>query len=213
MRDTPLFQIRRLVRLHPYVFRETFPPRQVNDIYFDTQDFTSLYNHLDGIFSRQKIRLRWYGNGIGFNESQLEIKRKQGILSSKLIQQVHAPFNLQQQTWSEAQHLLADNLAPMQAEIIAVYRPVLVNWYQREYYESADGAIRLTVDFNHHTYDQRFTDMPNVIFPEPFNDIPLIEVKAQQQEYIRLAETLAAFPVRTCQFSKFLDGMLSIYSE
>jgi len=213
LRDTPLFLIRRWLRLHPDAFRETFPPRQVNNIYFDSHDLICFSNHIDGIYTRQKLRLRWYGKAKNFNASQLEIKRKQGILGSKLIQQVHAPFSLQQQTWSHIQQVLVENLAPMQAEMIAVSRPVLVNWYQREYYESADGAIRLTMDFDHHTCDQRFTDTPNVDFPEPFNDIPLIEVKAHQQHYKRLANTLAAFPVRAEQFSKFLDGMTSIYSE
>ena len=61
--NTPVFQIRRYVNLHPMLFREVYPLRQVNNIYFDTQEYVLLQHHIDGNQYRKKLRLRWYGQG------------------------------------------------------------------------------------------------------------------------------------------------------
>jgi hypothetical protein len=39
-----------------------YPTRQVNSCYFDNYDYLFLYQSLDGIVPRKKIRLRWYND-------------------------------------------------------------------------------------------------------------------------------------------------------
>ena len=49
------------VRSHSAGFREAFPPRRVNSIYFDTYGWSNVDDHLAGVAERCKLRLRWYG--------------------------------------------------------------------------------------------------------------------------------------------------------
>ena len=41
---------------------KTYNNRQVNSIYFDDVDFSSVRDNLAGISQRNKLRLRWYGH-------------------------------------------------------------------------------------------------------------------------------------------------------
>lgn len=63
MRCSPhlLAQARTWIRLHPARLRETYPLRQVNNLYFDTPHLSSFNANQVGISKRQKLRLRWYG--------------------------------------------------------------------------------------------------------------------------------------------------------
>ena len=43
-----------------FIFKEAFPIRRVNSIYFDNSNFDDLNSNLSGISNRSKARLRWY---------------------------------------------------------------------------------------------------------------------------------------------------------
>ena len=77
IRDRNLEDIRGIVALNSAHFSTAYPPRRVNNIYFDTLDFR---NHLDtseGVGIRAKHRVRWYGELAGVVGSPIyEIKLK-----------------------------------------------------------------------------------------------------------------------------------------
>ena len=60
-----------------FFFRDHYPEREVNSIYFD-QNFSSLIENIEGISNREKLRLRWYGDNFKVNSFYIEkkIKRK-----------------------------------------------------------------------------------------------------------------------------------------
>ena len=43
-------------------FKETFPKRRINSLYFDDICYQSVRDNLAGISHRKKTRLRWYGD-------------------------------------------------------------------------------------------------------------------------------------------------------
>ena len=101
------------VRLHPAQWRVTYPPRQVNNIYFDTARYDGLNANLSGAGEREKLRLRWYGLDttlvVGGN---LERKRKQGMAGWKEIVPVEGEFDLAGTTWRALTRDLRTAVAP-----------------------------------------------------------------------------------------------------
>ena len=59
------------------------PSRKVNSIYFDTNNYSSIRQNLDGISEKKKIRVRWYGDKKTITDPILEIKSKKGFEVSK----------------------------------------------------------------------------------------------------------------------------------
>ena len=45
-----------------FIFTELYSARNVNTIYFDDIDYSSISENLSGVRFKQKYRLRWYGN-------------------------------------------------------------------------------------------------------------------------------------------------------
>ena len=72
--------VRAWVQGHPALFVETYPPRQVNNIYLDTFAADDLNTHLSGIGRRQKLRFRWYGEDDTAVRGSLELKCRSGHL-------------------------------------------------------------------------------------------------------------------------------------
>ena len=85
--------------------------------------------------------------------------------------------------------------------------PSLINCYWREYYVSADGETRLTLDSELKAYNQLFYRCPNLHYQiMPQLDAVIIEVKARSNN-ARLSEILAGFPLRVDTYSKYVHAM------
>ena len=66
-----------------FMFTELYSPRNVNTIYFDDIDYSSISENLGGERFKQKYRLRWYGNSEIISKPQFEIKSKIGLVNKK----------------------------------------------------------------------------------------------------------------------------------
>ena len=64
-------------------FRTQFPLRKVNSIYFDTYDYNSIRENLDGVSNKKKIRIRWYGDKNITKNPIIETKSKKGFETKK----------------------------------------------------------------------------------------------------------------------------------
>ena len=71
-----------IISLIPAQFKEIYHERQINNIYFDTINYDSYKANLHGFGSRNKIRVRWYGDMYGQISSVLEIKIPDSLLHS-----------------------------------------------------------------------------------------------------------------------------------
>jgi len=209
----PVYEIRKWVNLHPHGFQNTYPPRRVNNLYFDTIDYTNLQYHLNGYFERSKVRLRWYREDTSFSSSNLEIKSKFGNLGNKATYKIQKEIDLVYFSHGEIIQTISNQMPSEKAFFLINYQPVMINYYQREYFESLQNGIRLTIDYDHFSFDQRFSDKPNITFSEPFHNSPIIEIKAPKDKYKIISSILSSFPTNPYPFSKYLDGMLSILSR
>ena len=141
-------QLQGLVRLHPQLFHEPYPPRHVNNIYFDTPDMDCYRDNVDGVANRCKARVRWYGGLLGpVARPVLEFKIKTGALGRKVsfpLPSLDVGRSLDR--GSLRRLLLSSNLPPEWEERVRVMAPVLMNRYRRRYYVSRDQRYRLTID-------------------------------------------------------------------
>lgn len=199
------------VRMHPAQWRITYPPRQVNNIYFDTARYDGLNANLSGVGEREKLRLRWYGLDtariVGGN---LERKRKQGMAGWKEIVPVAGEFALAGTMWRDLKTSLRSVVATAAAQWLDVFAvPTLINHYRRAYYATPDDAIRLTIDTALYAYDQRAVASPNLTRRAHMDAVIVVELKADPQDadYLRLSDALASFPAPVDRFSKYVRGM------
>lgn len=81
-KDLTVEQIAINLMTSDFFFREHYPQRDINSIYFD-KHFRSLIENVEGISNREKLRLRWYGNHYEINSFYVEKKIKENFLSKK----------------------------------------------------------------------------------------------------------------------------------
>lgn len=205
--SVPIFQAQTWIRSHSEAFSTSYPTRYVNNIYFDTVNLDNLNDHLNGLHNRQKLRCRWYGEQTSTNNFTIEIKEKSGMLGWKSIQPFEKPLRISTMTWSDTMHYLRTHTTGIFRELLAKSSPCLINNYKREYYVSADGDTRLTLDSNIISFNQMFSQNPNISFPiiNSLNAI-VIELKVSEDNQ-HLSRILSGFPLQTERHSKFVDAM------
>lgn len=132
-------------------FSEIFHKRRINNLYLDTLNYRALYDNIEGLSSREKIRVRWYGELLNSSKKILEFKikledvgRKEflplGELKLKSIEEVDSFYN---QIKNKIE--LYDK-SIFFGKCLYALQPAVLNSYEREYFISLDGKIRLTVD-------------------------------------------------------------------
>ena len=202
-----LDEVRSWVYAHSDAFRVRYPPRQVDNIYFDSIERNLKTEHIDGVADRAKVRFRWYGENWIAENGQIEIKVKMGQLGYKKYQPIPTKIDISQLTWREIFVELQKNSANDFASLLDDLEPVLINHYRREYYESMDGVLRVTLDYEMKAFEQSFGFSPNISFEQTLRNDVIIEMKAMKKYHTRIADALAEFPLYCTQNSKYLNGM------
>ena len=197
------FAVEQAVRLHPAGFRKIFPNRQVNNIYFDTPDYQTCRANIEGSNQRKKFRLRWYGKEVQtINNPRFEIKIKHNELGRKEVfpfENTHLK-DLQQLTEKVNQQFSIYNFQ------FSIFKPTLLNTYQRSYFGSSDGKFRITIDWNLQFYPP--------LNQATFQQQPLIEKQVilelkYEEADDRLAESIFQYlPFRQTKSSKYVKGVL-----
>ena len=74
-----------MIKSLPQGFRQIYPDRTINNVYYDTHTQSLFRENLDGVSPRRKVRARWYGE-LQQPEAAVcvEIKRKFGDVGDKL---------------------------------------------------------------------------------------------------------------------------------
>jgi hypothetical protein len=201
------------VRRHPALFREPYPERVVNNLYLDTPDLRHFHDHLNGAAHRLKVRLRWYGAFEGaIAAPRLEFKLRRGTVSGK---EAHAfpGFSLNGQFPREVLEAAwrADTLPEPARLRLRGVQPILGNRYRRRYFCSADGALRLTVDWGLEFLDARGSDGALRPVPTPAAGV-IIELKYPAANTRAAAAVTAFFPFRLVRCSKYVLGVQRLHS-
>lgn len=209
-RATELSRLLSWIRVSQAGFGEAFPTRQVNNIYFDTFDHYAYTENLSGASARSKVRFRWYGSQNEPEKGTLEVKRRRSSVGWKLSYPV-GPIPLEGASWLNVRRALREQL-PDEARVWfdANPQPVLINRYQRRYFLSRDGRVRLTADWNQRVYDERLSPRPNLSRPANLPDTLVVELKFDRADR-KLANRYAqGIPIRLSRNSKYMIGVDSI---
>ena len=191
---------------HSQLFQKAYPSRQVNNIYFDTQDMAFKDAHDQGVFDRFKVRFRWYHKSWNTKKGQLEIKQKYGNLGKKKIFPILADIDLKSQSWEFIHNRIRSELNLETQLLFDTTRPVLINHYQRDYYINAEGIIRITLDKDHKIFDQGVGQKPNISYKLPVRNTLVLEYKTTSSHHQELSDVLEEFPLYSTAHSKYLIG-------
>jgi hypothetical protein len=194
-----------MVATHPAGFRTEHPQRRVNNIYLDTPNLTLFNDNREGFADRRKVRIRWYGDddhGVG---AALEVKLRSGRGNYKLRHPLTGELCLTgDENWASiVARAYRDLPIEVAAAVEAATRAVLVTRYQRAYYATTDGAIRLTVDHTQAMYSQLAQYRPNLRYSLPPPLTGVVELKAPVTLEERLRGIAAALPLRVSRHSKY----------
>lgn len=203
-RALDLHRIRSDLRRLPACLRQLHPSRHVQSMYFDTWSSQAVRENLAGISQRQKIRMRWYGEGTGQVMANLECKKRNNSLGDKDVFALDAPI----QVAGSCRRKLTSAVT---AAMPAAARPLMlgmepVQWirYQRDYLGTADGRLRITIDHDLTAFEQRFgsriQDQRRTLLPE----IVVVEIKADATDGHSISQWLQGIPLRPSKCSKFM---------
>lgn len=198
------------VQRHAWSFREVYPSRTVNNIYFDSPSRRDYHDHIDGVARRTKTRVRWYGQDTDRAERpRLERKLKRGAVSGKEAYDL-SPFQLSEGCRLSVFETVFDTgaLTPLLRSALRHLEPALYNCYQRHYFLSRDTRFRLTVDSQ-----VRFSRAPHTGAPVgcAFHtaSTPIVELK-YAPDFAEQASLVAnSLPFRVTRFSKYVVGIES----
>ncbi len=199
-------------------FQESYSPRMVNSLYFDTPNYDFASSNMSGESKRIKVRARWYGElnkkflDNFLSNSQLfifEVKRKINSVSDKL--------NIGEVTY-EKKESYASRINSIQKSLETIVRDqpslsafnllgTIFTNYEREYYElKSDNNIRLTVDKNI-SYCNSKTPSDLLMLAK---DYVIVELKFDPESRKKVNTLMKNFPFRQVRSSKFLSSLAQI---
>ena len=208
------YELESIVKLHPAIFSEIYHQRFVNNIYFDTINWSSYFDNAIGISQRLKVRIRWYGDLFGFiKKPVLELKIKKGFLGGKLKYPLDSFYLGSDYSLEVQQGIFAKSGVPdILAEHLKSLKFALLNRYSRKYFESADRKFRITIDFDMEFYK---IDSTNNSFIERIVDHnnTVLELKYSDKDDDDAGSITNHFPFRMTKSSKYVSGIEKLYSS
>jgi len=203
-------EVEQWLRLSPAGFRTAYPPRCVNNTYFDTPDLYAFAENLSGTSARAKLRLRWYGETTRPESTVLEVKRRRNHLGWKL-HYPGGPLDFGADRWSTLRRKLRRALSPEGRLWLDRYtQPVLINRYYRQYFDTPEGTLRATLDWRQAVYDQRFGASPNFQRRANLPDSLVVEIKFDRGDHASGSRVIEGIPIRVSRNSKYMIGIEAI---
>lgn len=204
VKDSSASNLMNEIHLNPLMFSPLFETRTVNNLYFDTLDSDHFHDHVYGYPKRSKVRLRWYGIFESILSATLEIKKKEGTVGSKISFPLLEAIDLRKNI--SFLNIIKKTSAPLQIqELLSNLVPSLFNRYQRSYYISANGTVRLTLDSN-----IQHKSVQSLFWQEEPNDLNIIEFKYNEKEFFDGERALKNFSFVQDKSSKYVRGLLRL---
>lgn len=195
---------------HPLRLREVFYKRLINNIYFDSLEFSSFNENIQGFSNRNKIRVRWYGNIFGFISPILEIKSRRGNVGKKKSFKLNK-FNFKKDTKISdfKEFLISQEIPLFFKDLIYSYQPQLLNSYERIYYQSFNNKYRFTLDSDIKNFKYQF-HCENFVEVKPRFEHLILEIKYKDCDDLFVDSIANFFPFRLTRYSKYCTGILAI---
>jgi len=206
-------EINRVCLLHPKGFQPIFAPRTINNIYFDTVGFRDYVDNVEGEQHRVKVRIRWYGELLGYKRKPvLEYKIKDGLMGYKDSYTL-SPFSLDEQFSREKfLEILETSKIPLSVKHeLSSLQPTLLNQYDRHYYMSFDKKFRLTVDNNLHFHKISYNN-PVALERSFKRNAIVLEMKYATADDDEARNISTFFPFPLTKNSKYIEGIDRLFT-
>ena len=199
------------VMSHPALFNEIFHKRQINNLYLDTIDLDNYHANLRGHSTREKTRIRWYGDLFQtINKPALEIKKRFGLVGDKLVYPLNPIEISKQYCWQAIVESQKTSTNKKKSELLIIIDklscqvPSILNSYYRRYFLSSNGKFRITID-NEINY---FATNTGWINPFSIKEQHIImELKYDQEDAKEAPKVSNYFPFRLARNSKYVNGI------
>ena len=183
-------------------FKTHYPKRRVNSIYFDTSNYVSIRQNLDGVSNKKKIRIRWYGIQKKLIKPVLEIKSKKGSETKKESFKINELNNLKFINLKNLE--IIKNIEKLKINSKKIIHPILTTNYDREYFISDNGKVRATVDYN--LKSVYLKNLSQIDIVKNFSSACILEFKypTKLDKYVR--KNLKNISLRLSKNSKFVNS-------
>mgnify|MGYP001198038376 CR=1 FL=1 len=187
--------------------------REINNIYFDTLNFDSAQNNLDGVPNRTKYRVRWYKKDNVLSGCNTELKIKKGRLNRKLI--IPTKIKSTEIVNQNLFDLIKEDFIKLKINdrdlLTQFFSPMVQNCYNRNYY-IYDDDIRLTYDSSIKHKSLKTDSISN--WQE--DNLNVLEIKFDTQKLSKAQQLISRLPFVTKRHSKYLRGLsickMAVYS-
>ena len=197
----------RNLKLSNIGFIKKYSSRQVNSLYFDSENYSSLEESISGSSIRRKTRLRWYGKIQEASFPTLERKYKQGVSSWKNLRNTNLQLKSDFQNWFDAFDSGNLSLSNILNDDHCI--PVSLVSYRRQYYESLDGRIRVTLDYDLTYMDQTKSSRPNFEYTRQNPEKLVLEIKLAQEDLSLLDDFTYNISFQPQRFSKYCESIVN----
>ena len=189
-----------------FFFSIQYPKRRVNSIYFDSSNYSSIRQNLDGVSNKKKIRVRWYGEGNKLIKPLLEVKSKKGSETKKESYKINELNDLKFPNFKNLE--IIKNVINNKIKTKKIIYPVLTTHYDRQYFISSNGKIRATVDYNLKSIFLK--NQSQLEIKKNFSFACILEFKyaTKSDKYVR--QNLKEITLRLSKNSKFVNSAFEI---
>jgi len=193
-----------------FSFREIYPKRQINSLYFDNFNHSSYENSIEGSSERTKTRIRWYGTKTKTNKASLEIKLKKGFYSWKIITKNFYTVNPKALRWDTfyLNNGLKQNIHTANLNFL---KPTSIVSYERSYFSNYDRNLRVTLDRNLVSFDQRLSTHPSYLYKKNHHGLLILEVKTDACHEDLVSSFIKDIPFSGRRFSKYCESLQAWY--
>jgi len=183
------------------------PVSTVRSIYFDDAMLSACRANLDGLGRRRKVRLRWYDSLQPERNVFFEVKWRDNRIGGKHRIQLRAARPVAEMAYRQIVDGLIDVLpAELAGHLLASSEPVAVIEYRREHFASADGALRMTLDYDLAFYGQAGGQYVSTSFPHRLHSLVVLEGKTPIGRESELRELVHPLALRAGRCSKYVHG-------
>lgn len=184
------------------MFKETFPTRIINSIYFDTPTLNDVWDNINGYGLRKKIRVRWY-NDLNNSNVYLEEKKKINFLTQKKTELL-GNFSDYGDFRKYFQKDLLNKINISLNKKINLKSTLFIQ-YKRNYYELYNKKLRVTLDQNLKIflqYPNKFIDLDKTILE--------LKYKKNDAEFVRKFVKETKLNNRNQKFSKYVNSFIEL---
>ena len=184
-----------------FSFTKQHEDRYVNSIYFDNKNLDSVKENLDGVVSKKKIRLRWYGSHNLIQNPRLEVKLKMGYLNTKKIFELKN-FKIK---FSENNLNNINSMLLKKYNFLNNYKIVTSTHYIRKYFISIINNIRATIDTD--IFYKKLRQLNNFNLNNK-DSRPILELKYKTADDDYVRTNLKNLTLRFSKNSKYINSLI-----